>query len=130
MYKILVADDEPMIREVVTRALDNYEVLQAVDGVDAMTKLAQHNDISLLLSDWDMYPMNGPQLIKLAKTTYPEVIRGMMSGYHGSRLQAYELGATFFIKKPFTMSVLRATVDMYVEAMISERTTVIPGEKE
>ena len=66
--KILVCDDETLIREVIREYLlmDNYEVLEASNGLDAID-VVKNNDIDLIIMDIMMPKMDGYQAIKEIK---------------------------------------------------------------
>ncbi|MBI2095241.1 MAG: response regulator [Candidatus Omnitrophica bacterium] len=69
MRKVLIVDDEKKIRDIYKRFLsgENFEVLEAGDGKEASSLLAQHGDIALILLDIRMPVMNGPALFNLIK---------------------------------------------------------------
>ena len=66
--KILVCDDEILIRDVIREYLlmDNYEVLEASNGLDAID-VVKNNDIDLIIMDIMMPKMDGYQAIKEIK---------------------------------------------------------------
>jgi len=59
--RVLVVDDSAMVRHHVKRALSGPEfcVVEAEDGVDALEKLAEAGDVSLVICDVNMPRMNG-----------------------------------------------------------------------
>jgi len=66
--KVLVVDDSRIMRNIVKNSLlknkkENYEFLEAENGVDALNIL-KNNDIEILLVDWNMPHLNGLELIK------------------------------------------------------------------
>ena len=64
--KILVVDDDPFVRAVLTDLLEasNYQVENAVNGLDALKKCEEHSDLNLIISDMNMDEMNGLELVK------------------------------------------------------------------
>lgn len=103
---ILVADDEPSVRQFVERALNyaGYAVTSVPDGnaaLDAMSK----REYALLLTDIVMPDLDGIALsLKVAKD-YPKTKILMMSGYANQRQRAHNLDflAHEVISKPFTL---------------------------
>lgn len=63
--RILLAEDEPTIREILTELLvdEGYECIAAFDGLDATEKLKKET-FDLLISDFRMPRMNGAELLK------------------------------------------------------------------
>lgn len=103
---ILVADDEPSVREFVERALTHagYTVTAVQDGNAALKALGQKK-FDLLLTDIVMPDLDGIALsLKVAKD-YPDTKIMMMSGYANQRQRAHNLDflAHEIISKPFTL---------------------------
>lgn len=104
--KVLVADDEPSVREFVTRALvhGGFDVTAVHDGNAALEALGLET-YDLLLTDIVMPDMDGIALaLKVAKD-YPQTKIVMMSGYANQRQRAHNLDflAHEVISKPFTL---------------------------
>jgi two-component system, cell cycle response regulator CpdR len=103
---ILVADDEPAVRQFVERALNyaGYAVTAVPDGNAALEALAKKK-YDLLLTDIVMPDLDGIALsLKVAKD-YPGTKILMMSGYANQRQRAHNLDflAHEVISKPFTL---------------------------
>lgn len=104
--KILVADDEPSVREFVERALTHggFDVTAVPDGNAALQALEEAK-YDLLLTDIVMPDLDGIALsLKVAKD-YPDTRIVMMSGYANQRQRAHNLDflAHEVISKPFTL---------------------------
>ena len=68
MKKILLADDSPVSRNLMkTLLISNYDILEAENGSDALTK-AKSNDIDLFLIDLNMPDMSGIDVTKELRT--------------------------------------------------------------
>lgn len=112
--RVLVADDEPPVREFVTRALEHggYEVVSAADGLEALDRLADSGPFDLVISDIVMPGLDGIELaLKLAKDR-PEIRMLLMTGYAAEKQRAHNLDAITnrIIAKPFTLKQLLDTV--------------------
>lgn len=112
---ILVAEDEPALRELVKQTLEQsgYNVVEATDGYDAVRLLEQHaGEIHLLLTDVIMPLMNGHELASRVKAVRPGTPVLYMSGYTDDVLAFHGIASPeiAFIQKPFTPSELIARV--------------------
>lgn len=111
--RILVVDDDPAMREMLTRMLMRHHatVRQAVNGYDALQKICvDHYD--LVISDIRMPEMDGMSLLQWIKRQSPHLEVIMMTGYHHADmvLQAMREGAADYLSKPFTSKELHATI--------------------
>ena len=82
MSKVLVADDEEIIRELAKEVLEaeGYEVVTAEDGSAALSKIAE-GGIDLLLTDIKMPEIDGLRLIREARKVTPDLPSIIMTGY-------------------------------------------------
>ncbi len=83
-YSILLVDDEPEIRELISDYLiedEGYEVLTAEDGLHAL-EILRNNRVDLVLSDINMPGMKGFDLLKEVKHLYPETKRVLITAYN------------------------------------------------
>lgn len=80
--KILLADDEPMLREVNSRSLreGGYDVTLAADGWSAWRE-AQNRVFDLIITDHLMPHMTGAELIKRVREVFPSLPIIMITGY-------------------------------------------------
>ncbi|MBD2578346.1 hybrid sensor histidine kinase/response regulator [Oscillatoria sp. FACHB-1406] len=118
---ILVVDDSITLRQNVKRTLErsNYRVLQAKDGFDALERLHQHPDISLIICDLEMPNMNGLEFLNAyrqnpAACHIPVVILTSRQGEKHRQL-ALGLGASAYLTKPYLERDLLTTVRKYVQ---------------
>jgi chemotaxis protein histidine kinase CheA/CheY-like chemotaxis protein len=118
---VLVVDDSFTLRRHLTLVFEQsgYEVLQAGDGLEALTQLRQHTNINLVVCDIEMPNLNGFEFLgqvqrdsTLAKTPIV-VLTSRSSAKH--RQVALELGAVGYFTKPFDHNELIATVDQLLE---------------
>lgn len=110
--RILLVDDEASLRMLVRRYLerDGYLVVEAVDGANALKRLAEQ-PFDLALIDVMMPKVDGFDLVRQvrARSDIP-VIMLTGRGEESSRVTGLELGADDYIVKPFSMPELVARV--------------------
>lgn len=103
---VLVADDEPSVRQFVERALNyaGYAVTAVPDGNAALEALGKRS-YDLLLTDIVMPDLDGIALALKVSKDYPQTKILMMSGYANQRQRAHNLDclAHEVISKPFTL---------------------------
>ncbi len=115
MAKILIADDDPVIRDLVARALneDGHELTAANDGAAALDALNRKNaDFDLLLTDVKMPVMDGIALALAAGRDNPDMAIMLMTGYADQRERAHGLDALVHdvITKPFSVDQIKGAV--------------------
>lgn len=107
--QILLVEDDTNLREALsdTLSLNGYEVIQAEDGQQALLKYQNHH-IDLVLSDVQMQPMDGFELLQKLKQNRNQVPVVMMTAYGTieKAVQAIRKGATDYLIKPFETSEL------------------------
>ena len=112
LTRVLVVDDDPLMRRLVTRVLRELgfaSIDQAVDGLAAITEF-QHAAYELVITDWNMPNATGIDLLRAIRggserTQTPVLV---LTGHVNSeRVQeAIGAGATGFVAKPFEVSGL------------------------
>ena len=126
--KILVAEDEPDIRELIAITLRyaGYEVVEAVDGKEAVEK-ARGELPDLILLDVRMPNLNGYQACNQLKardsTQGIPVIFLSARGQEGEIKRGLELGAEEYILKPFAPDELYRRVDSILERLDRQKDT-------
>lgn len=112
--KILVVDDESRMRKLVKDFLvkQNYEVLEAGDGSEALDIFFEHQDIALIILDVMMPKMDGWQVCREVRN-YSKVPIIMLTARTDERdeLQGFQLGVDEYIAKPFSPKILVARVE-------------------
>jgi CheY-like chemotaxis protein len=71
--RILLVDDEDMLRRCVARALSDFEVISVNSGAEALATLAHDSDFDAVLSDVMMPRMSGPELFAHCQRDYPRL---------------------------------------------------------
>ena len=115
MARILIAEDEEAIRQLVARALtqDGHEVMTAGDGAEALDVLTrERGGFELLLTDIRMPVMDGIALALAATRDHPALTILLMTGYADQRERAHGLDALIHdvVTKPFTLATIRTAV--------------------
>ena len=112
--KILVVDDESRMRKLVRDFLvkNNYEVVEAADGEEALDLFFEINDIDLVILDVMMPKMDGWQVCREIRA-YSKVPIIMLTAKSDERdeLLGFELGVDEYISKPFSPKILVARVE-------------------
>lgn len=110
MTRVLVIDDEPQIRRVLTVNLSTrgYDVTAAQDGTQALLEAARHPPDVVLL-DLGLPDIDGLQVIRELRTwtTTPIVVLSARTGSE-DKVRALDLGADDYVQKPFDMAELLA----------------------
>jgi two-component system, cell cycle response regulator CpdR len=114
MAKILIAEDDDAVRELVVRALkeDGHSVTMAADGVAALDAMNQNDRFDLLLTDVTMPIMDGIALALAAGRDHPDTAIMLMTGYADQREHAHGLDALVHdvIVKPFSVDQIKGAV--------------------
>lgn len=112
--KILVVDDESRMRKLVRDFLvkNNYEVVEAADGEEALDLFFERNDMDLIILDVMMPKMDGWQVCREIRA-YSKVPIIMLTAKSDERdeLLGFELGVDEYISKPFSPKILVARVE-------------------
>ncbi len=107
---VLIVDDSAAIRKILQRVLMQTEVplgkvIEAGDGVEALAALKE-NAVGLILSDINMPNMDGLQLLSELKAAGSwkdiPVLMITTEGAQAKVLEAVNLGAAGYVRKPFT----------------------------
>lgn len=109
--KILVADDDRVHRRLlsVNLARWGHEVLEAADGDQAWALIQQHPDVRMLLLDWEMPGIDGPEICKRVRNSrrhqsvreqYLFILLVTSRSAREDFLEGMRAGADDFISKP------------------------------
>ncbi len=112
--KILVVDDESRMRKLVKDFLqkNNYEVVEAGDGIEALDIFFEQNDIALIILDVMMPKMDGWQVCReIRNYSKVPIIMLTAKGDEKDELQGFDLGVDEYISKPFSPKILVARVE-------------------
>ncbi len=112
--KVLVVDDESRMRKLVRDFLmrDNFDVLEAGDGEEALDLFYREKDIALIILDIMMPKINGWDVCReIRETSKTPIIMLTAKGDENDELQGFELGVDEYIAKPFSPRILVARVE-------------------
>jgi DNA-binding response OmpR family regulator len=107
MAKVLIADDQPTMRQLVRLTLESghFEILEAPDG-DAALEIARAERPDLLFLDWTMPGMAGVEVCRALRddpaTADMRIVMLTARSQDSDRALAEEMGADDYITKPFS----------------------------
>ena len=111
--RVLVVEDEDMVRAVAERALvrQGYVVETASDGEEALALFADGKGYDLIVSDVVMPNLDGPAMARQLRAKYGNVKILFMSGYAEEQLrQSINLDNVSFLPKPFSVQQIAEAV--------------------
>ncbi|WP_306547942.1 response regulator [Desulfobulbus sp.] len=112
---VMTADDSASVRQMVAFTLkqNGYDVIEAVDGQDALTKLAAKK-VDMLLTDLNMPKLDGIGLIKGVRASalnkFIPIVMLTTESQDSKKAEGKSAGATGWIVKPFKPEQLIAVV--------------------
>ena len=112
---IMTADDSASVRQMVSFTLKqaSYEVIEAVDGQDALNKI-EATPVNMLITDLNMPNMDGIELIKkvraMQKNKFIPIILLTTESQATKKQEGKAAGATGWIVKPFKPEQLLAVI--------------------
>ena len=113
MYKILVVDDEPRIRELIVKygQFEGHEVFEAKNGLDAVEKTKKEN-YDIILMDVMMPELDGFSAVKeIRKYSNTPVLMLSARGEEYDRIHGFEVGVDDYVVKPFSPKELMMRVE-------------------
>ena len=128
-YKILVVDDEPDLEPLMLQRMrrairaGRYAFVFASNGVEALERLNEDEDIDMVLSDINMPQMDGLTLLEQIPKVDPNIRSVIISAYGDMKniRTAMNRGAFDFVTKPIDFKDLQVTIDRTVRHMVEWR---------
>lgn len=118
MIKIAIVDDNSFLIKATEEKLSFFQDIEikfiAVDGQDAIEKLATHSTVKLILMDIEMPKMNGIEATKIIKSKYPHIKIIMLTVFENDDniFNAIQAGADGYLLKEVNMNDLyRGIID-------------------
>lgn len=121
--KILVVDDEERMRKLVKDFLakKGYRVIEASDGVEAVDKFMEQQDISLIILDVMMPRMDGWDTVKeIRQYSKVPIIMLTAKSEENDELTGFKLGVDEYITKPFSPKILVARVEAIIRRTLGD----------
>lgn len=116
-YKILIIDDEQDIRDIITLHLEikGYQVISAVDGLNAIEVIQNNLDVDLVILDIMMPNMSGLEAcVKIRDFTDVPILFLTARSSEKDKIEAYNNGGDDYLVKPFSQGELLAKVDALI----------------
>lgn len=128
MYRVLVADDEEKIREVIREyaEFEGYEVTEAEDGMEALSLVREQN-FDVIIMDIMMPRLDGFSAYKeIKKIKDIPVLILSARGEEYDKLFGFEIGADDYVVKPFSPKEVMARINV----IISRRKNTVESSNE
>jgi two-component system cell cycle sensor histidine kinase/response regulator CckA len=118
---ILLVEDEPEVREFLSRALrqSGYEIFEAKDANQAFSILdKEKGNLALIFSDVILPDLNGIELVEQIIAEYPDIKAILNSGYMDEKIQISEIRKRgfLFLQKPYRLTELLKTVKKAIKS--------------
>ncbi len=113
MFKILVVDDEPKIRELIVKygKFDGHEVIEAENGLDALNKVKNEN-FDVIIMDVMMPELDGFTAVKeIRKFSNTPVLMLSARGEEYDKIHGFEVGIDDYVVKPFSPKELMMRIE-------------------
>jgi two-component system chemotaxis response regulator CheY len=129
LLDVLIVDDSTVIRKVLQRVLRQMdlplgEIYEAGDGREAVDILKKHR-VGLVLSDMNMPHMDGLQLLArikdMAHMKEVPIVMITTESRQGKVMEALQLGATGYVRKPFTAEQIKDKLTVVLNSAITCR---------
>lgn len=128
---ILIVDDNREFREYLASKLaENYAILMAPTGVEAL-KILKESDVDMLLTDISMPGMSGLELCAKVREdieiSHIPVLIISARGSVQSKIQAMQAGADLYIEKPFDLQYLVSSIENILDRRVLLRNALEQG---
>jgi PAS domain S-box-containing protein len=109
---ILLVDDDDDVRAVTADSLRGlgHDVIEGIDGPDGLARLAEHDDVALLLVDWSMPGMDGIEVARRARLLRPGLAVLLSTGYAEIGSRADRPADLLVLKKPYRAQELASHI--------------------
>jgi len=119
--KVLIVEDDRALREALCETLDiaGCSILAAENGEQALYLLAGDGAVGLVISDVQMQPVDGFELLREVRRRYPDLPFVLMTAYGtiDKAVAAMREGATDYLVKPFDAGVLLQMVERFITSV-------------
>lgn len=117
--KVLLAEDSGVMRKIIARGLSSLwvdDIVEAVDGAEALKHFEAQSDFDLVLTDWNMPNMSGLELIKAIRATGSTIPIMMITteAEKGKVIEAIQAGVNDYMVKPFDQDMLQMKLNRVI----------------
>ena len=122
-HKILLVDDSLIVRKQMQNLLENmyFQVISVAHGEEALGMLKTYDDISLVLTDYNMPVMNGLELTQEIRAMYDKKrlpVIALSGDDDAATLAMFlKIGANDYIKKPFSKEEFSCRINNTIESL-------------
>lgn len=111
-YAILIVDDEPSLRDILSQILDGYHVTVVPNGYEAV-RILEHTPFEMVITDLMMPQVDGFTVLVSAKKADPRTDVLILTGYPSleNERKCRALGCTDILAKPFAVTAIRSRVE-------------------
>ncbi|MEM7779220.1 MAG: response regulator [Pseudomonadota bacterium] len=117
--RILLVEDEDMVRAVAERALSRagYQITACPGGEEGLAAISADKDFDIVVSDVVMPGMDGPAMVRAIREIRPDIPVLFMSGYAEESLRNdIDIPNMHFLAKPFSVSAISDKVGMVMRS--------------
>ena len=121
--QVLIVDDSQIMRKIITGVLKKLkveEIIEAVNGQEAVDAVSKNNDIGLVLMDWNMPTMTGIEAVRKIRTSGSKVpiVMCTTEAEKEKVLEAIKSGANDYLIKPFNPKDIQGKLGKFLAACI------------
>lgn len=123
MKKLLLIEDDDLLRKSLAHFLrrQEFEVVEKSNGLDALNEI-RSSSFDLIITDLNIPFVGGLEIINTIRNelslTVPVIVL-TSSGVETTELEAFDIGASEFIPKPFSPPILKARIEKLIQKTIS-----------
>ncbi|MFT5192855.1 MAG: signal transduction histidine kinase/ligand-binding sensor domain-containing protein [Verrucomicrobiales bacterium] len=124
---VLIAEDEPHVRKVIVATLkrEGYRIIEAADGVEALTQFHKHVDeIDLVICDFDMPHRNGLSSLRAMHAERPDMPTILCSGLAQPSVDDSHEVPLRFLQKPFSITAISALARELIQGETQDQLTL------
>lgn len=115
--KLMIVDDSKTDVMIISQLLNEYEVIVAEDGIEAIQLLQQNPDVAIMILDIMMPRMNGFEVLEVISNNsqYSNVATLILTNCDEieNEIRGLELGAVDYIRKPLNMQSVKKRIELH-----------------
>lgn len=117
-YNILLVDDDKDFRDEMRDCLEDYKIIEASNGEEALELLRKPNEIDLVILDVMMPGLSGTEVLKEIKGMAPDLGIIILTGYssEGIAIESLKGHADDYIEKPVNINKIKESIEDLLEA--------------